>query len=140
MNTPAPRGRWLGTTLKLAFLGSVVALFGFAMLQIQQAGASGMAVIDAWAASVRSGAPVSEALAGSEREQVASVVKASTGTSYVNFLAQAGTACFEVKLDDPSRTRLSILLVEQGDRSTVAAVGIQRECECPDDTEPCHLP
>jgi hypothetical protein len=141
MDLPPPRkSHWLPTLLKVGFLLSFVCAIGGVMVMIARAGADGMATIDGWAASVRGGAEVPVSIGGPEAAAITTAVRASTATSYGNYLSQSDTACFSIGLNDAQGTRLNVLLVGDGTSARVAGVGIVRECECPDDTEPCHLP
>ena len=141
MELPPPRKpHWLPTVLKVGFLLFFVCAIGGVMLMIARAGADGMATIDGWAASVRGGADVPVQVGGPEAGAITAALRGSTSTSFGNYLSQSDTACFSVGLNDAKGTRLNVLLVGDGASARVAAVGILRECDCPDDTEPCHLP
>lgn len=124
MELPAPRkSHWLPTALKAVFVLFFVCLFGGAMLMI-----------------ARGGADVSTAVGGPEAAALTAALRASSSTSFRNFQSQSETSCFFITLDDAKGTSVSVLLAGEGPTARVVAAGIARECDCPDDSEPCHLP
>lgn len=135
----APRGHWLPTALKALF--ALVMIGGMALLFVMiSAGAKdAQRAIDVWATRVRGGEPVTAAVGASEADALTALLRNSTSNSMSNFQSQSGSTCVWVTFDDPKHTEVQVLLVEVKDEQVVAQASIGRECDCPDDSERCHL-
>ena len=94
---------------------------------------AGSDALDAYVASVRAGAEVSPSVGGEEAAELTDALRRTRAVHVTNFQAQAGTACYWVRLelDDGSRDARFVLEDTAESRQVVRA-SLRRECECPD--------
>lgn len=98
---------------------------------------AGSDTISAYAAAIRAGGEVSEAVGGAEAAELTEVLRRTSSVSVANFQGQSGTACFWVRVGGRDAR---FLLADREGVMEVAGASLRRECECPvDEDEPCHL-
>ena len=125
-----------GGTLALVTVGGMVLLFAGLARQC----AAGGEVILAYASSIRAGAAVSESIGGAEADALTEVLRHTVSVDVQNFIGQAGTACYWVRLEGERGTDARFVLAERGEGMHVIAATLRRDCDCPIDEElPCHL-
>jgi hypothetical protein len=99
----------------------------------------GKTVVQSYVATVRAGAPVTPAMAGTEATTLTALLRSSRVVSIGNFQAQRGTACFWVTLSNDA-TSSKVRFVLDTDAHRVLALSSRRECDCPIDADlPCRL-
>lgn len=138
MADPSPkRSSWLWVPFAL---GMPLMMAGLAFFLLSECSA-GSDAIEAYAATVRGGAVVSESVGGAEAAELTEVLGRTRTVSSSNFIAQAGTQCVWVTLHlDQGSRAARFVLAERQDGFAVTAASLQRECRCPIDIhERCRL-
>ena len=123
--------------LAVVLVGSMIVL----VVVLSRASGSGRKAIEAYVASIKAGANVSEAIAGREVDAVTRALRESESFSISNFQSQQDTSCFWLKLrGKQGDVEARAVLVDRSSTTEVSALSLGRECECPVDHDlPCRL-
>ena len=122
-------GRLGGGLFALVMVGAMV------LLTVTLVGecSAGTDVVNAYVSSIRGGDAVSRAVGGDEAEALTAALRGTRSIGVDNFQAQAGTACYWVRLRQAEGDREArFLLGESGDGWRVIGASLRRECTCPD--------